>query len=53
MNAQDILLILGGIGTLAVIVGGQVILIVQAINRRADQAETSRREIAAPNPPNP
>ncbi len=46
MSAQDWLLILGGIGSLVVIISGQVILIIQAINKRADEAMTARREIA-------
>lgn len=48
MSAQDWLLILGAIGGLATIIGAQVVLIVNAINRRADQAEASRQAIAMP-----
>ncbi len=48
MSAQDILIILGGISALAVVVGGQIVLIVNAVNRRADEASAERQAIAQP-----
>lgn len=49
MSVQDYLLILGGVGTLVTIIGGQIILIIQAIkaNQKIDAAAQRREEIAS------
>ncbi len=48
MSADDYIKIIVALGGFVTILAAQIILIIGAINRRADEAERSRREIAQP-----